>query len=77
VVIDYDAPYNDNLHPDASGGNLLSTYIIDALTPLAIKNLTGTVDSDTGITLFWEYPNPDNNGITHINTDYLVEYQAS
>jgi lysophospholipase L1-like esterase len=67
----------DGQHANKTGSALIAGYLYDALTPLAIKNLTGTVDNDTGITLLWEYPEPDTNNITHINTDYLVEYQAS
>jgi hypothetical protein len=77
AVRDNDTPRNDNLHPNNEGSALLADLIYDALTPLAIKNLTGTVDSDTGITLLWEYPDSDNNGIIHINTDYLIEYQVN
>jgi hypothetical protein len=67
----------DDLHPNDTGSAILAGLIKDALTPLVIKNLTGTVDSDTGVSLTWEYPDPDTNNIRHINTDYLVEYQTS
>jgi hypothetical protein len=67
----------DNLHPNGAGSAILAGLIYDALTPLAIKNLTGTVDTDTGVSLTWEDPDPDTNSIKHINTDYLVEYQTS
>jgi hypothetical protein len=68
---------SDDLHPNNVGSSLLADLIYDALTPLAIKNLTGEVLSDTGVSLAWEYPEPDSNGISHITTDYLIEYQTS
>jgi lysophospholipase L1-like esterase len=67
----------DDLHPNDTGSALLAGLIKDALTPLVVQNLSGIVDSDTEISLIWEYPAPDTNNIRHINTDYNVAYQAS